>query len=278
MTDPSLESTSHELPPFTRARFRDLETCPRRFWLSSVAQVPWPAAPLPPSVEKAIDLGSRFHHLMHQHFLGISLDEIPPDLSIWWSAWLNHPVSLPDGRRYSEITLSVPLDGERLMARYDLIVLTRDENAMILDLKTETHPPSLLRRAMDIQTRLYSFIMVDGIRALSVERSIHPAEIETVFWLANQPATPQRYRYSPEQYLTDRDYFRTLIAKAKRLRSNVLPPAIEDMSICAQCAFRTYCSRQVLPIPVNDLTWIDEHWGSDYTLPANNQEYNGTDR
>jgi len=246
----SLLPTSYSLlPSFTRTRLRDLAECPRRFWLRNIAQVPWPAAPLPPAVEESLEHGREFHQLMERHFLGLELENVSPELRAWWTAWQRHPFPLPPGRRLPEITLSVPLDGERLLARFDLLALAKDGQALILDWKTERHPRTRAQLATDIQTQLYPYVLAEGSAALTKEPAIAPDQIEMIYWQANDPTNPARFAYTAEQHAANRSRFQTLIAQASTLRPDVEPPSIDDPTLCARCAYRTYCGREIPPKP-----------------------------
>ena len=237
--------------PLTRARLRDLEECPRRFWLRSLAQRPWPAAPLPATLEAAAELGRRFHLVMHRHFLGLKVDAglLPAELQEWWATWERHPIPLPPGRCLPEITLSAPLEGARLLVRFDLLALAGDGRALILDWKTEKRPRSRAQLAADIQTQLYPFVLAEASTALA-GYSIVPEQIEMIYWQANRPTGQQtnqhRFPYSAGQHAANRARFGGLAARAQALRpdADAEPPLINDLSICARCTYRTYCGRE----------------------------------
>lgn len=253
-----MSDAAPHLPPFTRRRLCDLLDCSRRYWLRNVARRPWPADPLPPSAEESVLRGTRFHQLMQRHFLGLELGPISPDLQDWWQAWLDHPLALPPGRRLPELTLSVPLAGQRLLARFDLLALSPDGSALIVDWKTARRPPSRAELAADLQTQLYPFVLAQGGQALlpAFSPPLRPEQIEMVYWLAQAPAAPLRFPYSTGQHDADRAFFQHLIHLAQRLDPSREPPPTEDLSRCAPCAFRNYCQRLVTPSP--DPGWMDD--------------------
>ncbi len=231
-------------PPFTRARLRDLSECARRYWLRNIAQIPWPAAPLPPAVEKAVERGRQFHQLMHRHFLNMELPALPPSLRTWWAAWQRDPLPLPPGRLWPEITLSVPLAGERLLARFDLLVLADDGSALIVDWKTESRPRKRAELAADIQTQLYPFILAEGGHTLAPRPApIEFGQVVMVYWQANAPADPLCFPYSADQRQANRKQLEELIGKAQVLKPANQPPLIDDLSICLRCSYRSYCGR-----------------------------------
>jgi len=259
--------------PLTRARLNDLDACERRYWLRSVARIRWPVAPPRPEVEESVERGRQFHQLMQRHFLGLEPDltALPARLAEWWTAWLNHPIPLPPGQRFTEITLSVPLGRQRLLARFDLLVLASqpEGSALILDWKTEARPRSRKQLAADIQTPLYPYIVAEGGAALAgvrppitaAERPGRPERIVMIYWQANDPANPVQFRYSAEQHAANRARFRLLVDRAEALQPGHRPPATDELAICARCGYRTYCGKEISPaaameeVPEDQTTW-----------------------
>ncbi len=243
------------LLPLTRARLRDLDECPRRFWLQAVARPPWPAAPLPPQVEMGILLGQQFHQVMRRHFAGLSPGELDmPELESWWRAWQQQGLSLPPGRHLPETTLTVPLQGERLLARFDLLVLPFDESecALIVDWKTERRPRTRIDLAADLQTHLYPFVLAEGGAALAVRgqpAAPSPDRIEMIYWQANDPRHPVRLPYSAAQHASNRIRFTELVGRARELVTGTEPPLTDDLTVCSRCRFLSYCGRGVRPAP-----------------------------
>jgi hypothetical protein len=243
------------LPPLTRARLRDLVDCPRRFWLQTVARPPWPAAPLPPQVETSLLLGQRFHQVMRRHFAGLSPEKLDlPQLNAWWTAWQRHGLSLPPGRYLPETTLTVPLQGERMLVRFDLLVIPRDksESALIVDWKTERRPRAREELAADLQTHLYPFVLAEGGSALVARdrlAAFSPDRIGMIYWQANDPQNPVRFQYSAAQQASNRAQLAELVDLARELARGDEPPLIDDLTICSRCRFLSYCGRAVSAAP-----------------------------
>jgi RecB family exonuclease len=215
--------------------------------------MPWPAAPLPPAVEERVERGREFHRLMQRHFLELFPQSIPSQLAGFWDAWQRHPVRLPPGRRMPEITLTVPLGDQRLLARLDLLVLADDGRALILDWKTETSPRTRAQLQADVQTRLYPFVLAEGSSALALPGgAADPERIEMFYWQANDPSNPVRFAYSNQAHAASHKVLRALADQASSLVAAAEPPMVDDETVCASCAYRTYCGRQVPPAPVTD--------------------------
>jgi hypothetical protein len=232
--------------PLTRSRLQALIDCRRRFWLQSVHQLPWPAAQ-PAGAEQALARGREFHRLMERHFLGLTVEPIAPNLRPWWVAWQTHPLPLPPGRALPEITLTAPEMGERLLVRYDLLVIPADvhETVLIVDWKTTARPRPRAALQRDIQTRLYPYVLVEAGSAVA-GRDLRPDQIELIYWQTAAPSDPVRFPYSAADHQSNRRDIRSLIDRAHTLQPDTMPPVIDDLHICARCPYRTYC-RQPLP-------------------------------
>ncbi len=126
----------------SRAMLDSFRICQRRFQLRYLEAVPWPALSLEPEAEKARDLGSRFHQMLNRHFLCLPVTagaDIEPELDRWWKLFLERQPSLPDGRRYPELTLTIPVAGHFVVGRLDLLIIA-DGQAHIFDWKTSARP------------------------------------------------------------------------------------------------------------------------------------------
>ena len=233
--------------PLTRSRLQALIDCRRRFWLQWIRRLPWPAAGRPPGAEQALARGREFHRLMERHFLGLAIEPVDPDLQPWWAAWQSHPLPLPPGRARPEITLTAPEAGERLLARYDLLVVPDDpaETVLIVDWKTTARARARVALQADIQTRLYPYVLVAGGAAVA-GRDLQPEEVELVYWQAAAPAEPVRFRYSAVEHRANRREIRTLIDRAHGLQAEAMPAGSDELRVCARCPYRTYCGR---PLP-----------------------------
>ena len=108
---------------FSQSRLQDYLDCPRRFELRHLQKLAWPAVQSEPVLarERQMDLGERFHQLVHQHQVGLpaalleqQLDD--PALIAWWESYLAFAPHHLSGRRYPEFVLSGPYQDFRLIA------------------------------------------------------------------------------------------------------------------------------------------------------------------
>ncbi len=128
---------------FSQASLQDYKDCARRFELRYVLERRWPAQETQPALEseRRLQRGAAFHRLRHRHQVGVPRERLEAalddeDLQTWWRRYLDSvPTNLPP-ERYPEMTLSTPLAGFRLLAKYDLLAIAPGQRAVIMDWKT----------------------------------------------------------------------------------------------------------------------------------------------
>lgn len=245
---------------FSQASLQDYEDCHRRFQLRYLLRLAWPAIPAEPIIdnEQHLQMGSQFHRLVQQYLLDLPVEQLSPlagqgDLQRWWENYLEYTPTLPGPEEVSpakplaEISLSTQFEGNRLVAKYDALMISGSESnklATIFDWKTYRKLPSRQWLASRLQTRLYPFLFVQAGRFLNQGNVISPDQIEMVYWFANYPAQPERFPYSSARYEEDRVYLSSLIEDiATREEQDFnLTPHIER---CRFCVYRSLCQRGV---------------------------------
>ena len=117
-------SVDHDLPTasplpsdfvFSQSSLQAFDDCPRRFWLTYVEALPWPALEAAPvrEHERMMRLGATFHRLVERAESGIEVNAHGSDfeepLAQWLTAYLNHrPQDLPVEYLEIEHTLGMP--------------------------------------------------------------------------------------------------------------------------------------------------------------------------
>jgi CRISPR/Cas system-associated exonuclease Cas4 (RecB family) len=253
------------LPPtfqFSQNSLQDYVDCPRRFQLRYLLQQPWPAVESEPltEFERLLEQGRRFHQLAQRHSLGLpevelakSIDD--PDLRRWWRNYLESPPpGLPTAVRRPEITLSAPLGGYRLMARYDLLALDPQRRAVVVDWKTNQKRPDSAALAGRMQTRVYRYVLVEAGTALNRDRPLSPEQVTMIYWFAEYPAQPEILPYHTAQYTADAAYLADLVARiADHAASGEDEwPLTPNERLCRFCTYRSLCDRGVLPGPLSE--------------------------
>lgn len=248
---------------FSQSSLQDFDTCPRRFELRYLRQLRWPAAEAEPiqAAERLAQLGADFHRLAQQHGVGLdesaltaSLAEADPDLQSWWRSYLAHrPAELAGARLYPEITLSTPLRGYRLLARFDLLAVQPDGRFLIVDWKTAQHRPPREVLARHLQTRVYPYVLARAGTALNGGQPIDPAAIEMLYWYPAVPDAPERFAYTPVLLDRDEQILNGLIDQINRAAQTGQFPLVDDRQPCAWCVYRSFCDRGDRPGPLADL-------------------------
>jgi hypothetical protein len=260
------------LPPdfhFSQSSLQDFVDCPRRFQLRYLDRIAWPAVQAEPILENERHLlqGELFHLLVQQHLVGVPVQRLTAmaqedvDLASWWQAYLAAaPADLP-GERFPEVTLSAPLgaSGERrLVAKYDLVVLTPERRAVIFDWKTSRHRPP--RRWLDerLQTRVYSYLLLHAGVDLNDGRPLAAGQIEMVYWFPGFPDRPERFIYSADQATEDEGYLHALVEQIVLLAGDEgIFPLTPFEERCRFCVYRSFCERGTAAGSLDEMDFRD---------------------
>ncbi len=263
---------------FSQNNLQDFVDCRRRFQLRYLIQLAWPAVESEPVLarERFIQQGAWFHRLVQQHQLGLPVERLTAlihdeDLARWWDHYLHAIPALigAGGQRYPESSLTAPLAGYRLAARYDLVVVESGGRLLILDWKTNHKRPRNEFLAERIQTRLYPYLLVRAGGLLwnkctagkdfehgVGEAVIAPEQVEMIYWFADYPDQPLHLHYTQAQFETDEAYLAGLINQIARL--NDLEFDLTTIPTrCAYCVYRSLCERG---ISAGDLTQVEVDW------------------
>jgi hypothetical protein len=236
---------------YSQASLQDFKDCPRRFQLRYLLHLVWPALETEPALENELQMqhGANFHRLVQQLLLGIPTEQLAPrvkgeSLELWWEKFLKHfsPRPEPGEPRYPEFTLSSSLNGQRLVAKYDLISIQPGPKFLIYDWKTNRKRPRRSWLESRLQTRLYPCLLARAGGCLAGQ--ISPDQIEMVYWFANYPEEPERFVYSQAQMQADQEYLSALIEQIKSLGSQDFPLTSEEQN-CLYCTYRSLCDRGV---------------------------------
>jgi CRISPR/Cas system-associated exonuclease Cas4 (RecB family) len=182
-------------------------------------------------------------------------------LSVWWENYLRAAPSNLPARRHAEVTLSAPVAGHRLLAKYDLIAVDPGRQLVIVDWKTSRARPGRSWLAARLQTRVYRYVLTRAGAALNRDCIWQPDQVEMVYWFANDPDRPERLKYSEEEYGADGEYLAALIAEIVHAREEDFP-LTEDTRACRLCPYRSLCDRGVEAGQV-DLADAEETGGID---------------
>jgi hypothetical protein len=234
---------------FTQNNLQDYVDCPRRFQLKYIDKLAWPALESEPvlEMEKQLEMGSRFHKLIHQYFSGVDpsilidhCNEV--ELRIWFNNFLSqNKLSIP-AIRFPEYTLAAPFNGYRLLAKYDLIAFDLDLGAMILDWKTSRKIPRRPWLEKRVQTRLYPFLLAFSGSSLIHDFKVSPDRLSMSYWFTDFPDQPVTFKYDETTFQNDRSFLESLISE---IISNDLSEfrKTDDTQVCRFCIYRSLCER-----------------------------------
>jgi len=225
------------------------EVCPRRFQLRYLERLPWPALPLDRKQSLAVERGRHFHRLVERHVLGLPVDPEGIDDDVvrgWWGRFVRSGPALPEGERWPEHRLTIPIGNNYLTGRFDLLVLGEEGGlpfARIFDWKTsKPRPAAELEKAW--QTRLYLALLAEGGAALSKSGQPLAADrISLTYWYPDEPDQPRVIAYSEAKHQQNWAHIEKLAATIKALDPDQIWPLTDDWSRCRSCLYQTYCGR-----------------------------------
>ena len=244
---------------FSQSSLQDYVDCKRRFQLRYLLKVAWPALKAEPVLEyeSAMQQGALFHRLIQQHLLGIPVDRLTPlakgpELSRWWQHYLEFQFP-PRAAMYPEVTLSMPVMDCRLVAKYDVILVTPEGKVIIYDWKTSRKRLRSIWLNKRLQTYVYPYLLAQAGAHLNQGKAFQPEQIEMVYWFAEAPNEPEAIPYNAEAFTRDEAYLKSLIDEILRSDSQAFP-LTQDVDRCRFCTYRSLCDRG---ITAGDLTEMD---------------------
>jgi len=257
---------------FSQDSLQDFADCRRRFQLTHVLRLAWPAVEAEPVLEHELHLqmGAAFHRLVHQHVSGVPADRLEAsigdeELRIWWTNYLEQrPAGLPEVR-HSELLLTAPLGSRRLLARYDLVAAEAGGRMVIVDWKTSRRKPKRELVAERLQTRVYPYLLVRGGMHLNAGNAVLPEQVEMVYWYAAFPDEPEVFEYGAAQFDSDGSYLAALASEIDRLPEGD-QPLTDDRNQCRYCVYRSLCRRGVGAGPLDESS--DEEGAGDDLGPT----------
>lgn len=239
---------------FTQSKLQDYVECPYRFFMRYILQTKWPALVVDDALEFELrgKAGARFHRLIQQYLLGMpearlsesAAEDPDPQMLLWWKAFLANVPPLLDEKRHVEILLASHLAGQRLLAKYDLIVVGENDELQIFDWKTSRKRPRKDWLMDRVQTRLYRFILAEAGPSLTNNSLIQPEQITMTYWFTASPQTPINLPYNQSMHENDRDYFSNLILEIID-KENEDYQRTSDLKKCRYCVYRSHCDRGI---------------------------------
>ncbi len=234
---------------FSQGSLQDFADCRRRFQLRYIQQLAWPAIQVDPVLEREehLQFASRFHHLVHQHQLGIPLEALAttiqdPLLVRWWENYLAHPPADLPPARHPEMVLTAPLAGFRLLAKYDLVAVEPGQRLVIVDWKTNQQAGRRSWLEQRMQTKVYRYLLVEAGAVLNGGQPVQPEQIEMIYWFANEPASPIHFGYSAAEHAETAAELGELVRTIQQLQADEFP-LTDELAHCGFCAYRSLCDR-----------------------------------
>ena len=237
------------LTSLTQGHLKQLETCPRKFQYGFLDQL---GVPTNPDLRQSQEWGTRFHLLMQQRELGVTIDPLlaaEPELAqavqrlIEAAPELFQPAA--EGFRQSEHRRTAAFGDYLLTAIYDLLVMT-PTGAQIVDWKTYQKPQDRSTLEHDWQTRLYLYVLAETTQYV-------PKQIAMKYWFVRtqDPATGEiqptqvTLAYSLRKHRQTRADLEKLTGLLTQLQAAHQPFPKINLSAghCGRCPYAIRCQR-----------------------------------
>ena len=226
------------------------EICPRRFQLRYLERLPWPSSPLDRRQSQAVERGSQFHRLVERHFLGLPVqaaaigDDVVRD---WWTRFAHSNPVIPNGKLWPEHRLTIPIGGNFLTGRFDLLILGEEDGrpyASLFDWKT-SRPRAAAELEPAWQTRLYLALVAESGQAFfQGGQPLTADRISLTYWYPGEPDQPRVVTYSEEKHQQNWSEIQALAAAIEAYEADEIWPLTSDYGRCRTCLYQTYCGRQ----------------------------------
>lgn len=235
---------------FSQHNLQDYVDCKFRFYLKYIRRMDWPAVESEPLLlhEARMELGQLFHRLVHQYFIGIdplSLSSAikDPELLMWWESFLNLDLKQQDGEKQAEKLVSVPMNGYRLLAKYDLLIQNSPNQFVIYDWKSGNHKPQLSQLLSRQQSHVYPFVLFSSRMQHFSQKEGLPS-VEMSYWYPLFPDVTLSFSYTQEMFDEDTVYYEGLLKEILTLNSEKYDRTTDEKR-CAYCRYRSYCDRGI---------------------------------
>jgi CRISPR/Cas system-associated exonuclease Cas4 (RecB family) len=255
---------------FSQASLQDYVECRRRFQLRYLLRQAWPALEAEPALEneRRLQMGAAFHQLVQQHTLGLPAERLSSmvaarkdagnELERWWNSYMQSGQELaglrdiPGLEVYPETSLSAPFRNYRLVAKYDLIAVMPQGQAVIFDWKTSRKKPRRKWLVGRLQTRLYPYLLVQAGAHLNQGTPLQPDQVEMIYWYPEFPSQAEHFPYSAESCEEDGEYLGSLVAEIEGLQEDEFY-LTTDVERCRFCTYRSLCERGIKAGGLDDM-------------------------
>jgi len=239
---------------FTQSNLQDYVDCHYRFYLRYGLRLKWPALMVDDALkfEQHGQLGARFHQLVQQYLLEIPQDRLDflavadpdPKMQLWWENFINYVPDKLKGLKFVETILTADLTGQRIAAKFDLILMTDTSQWIIFDWKTTQKRPRVDWLLSRVQTRLYRMLLMRACPTLIKDSEISPEDITMNYWFAAFPDTMVSLPYDQVQFEADQTYLNDLIAEILEKKPDEFVKT-NEINQCRFCVYRSHCDRGV---------------------------------
>jgi hypothetical protein len=234
---------------FSQYMLQDYIDCEYQFLLRHIRELEWPAIESEPILlnQQKVRMGQVFHRLVQQYFSGIDRALIEesisdPQIMEWWHPFLDFAMTNLEGSKETEKMVSIPFAGYRLLAKFDLTLISENGEVTIYDWKTSHFIPKTEVLRNRVQTRLYPMIQYHLMREGISIKPVKLPSLKMMYWFPAFPDQPYEVEYNLDQYHDDTEYLNRMIGEIIS-KSEEQFIQTNDSGKCSFCRYRSLCDR-----------------------------------
>ena len=198
-------------------------------------------------MEKKAHMGIQFHRIVQQILSGVKPEDVMQSIEDnQLSQWVTRFITFINQEHFSinfpELSVMMAFNGYRILSVFDLVVVKKDNKAMIFDWKTTQKEPKPSFYSKRIQSQVYPMVMVESCQQFLPGQSLKPDDVEMVYWFPEFPERAIHMGYSQAGHLDNKSRIADLIGDIIRREPGDFE-LTQEKNRCKYCMYRSLCDR-----------------------------------
>ncbi|GAB6098628.1 hypothetical protein JCM16358_05070 [Halanaerocella petrolearia] len=229
---------------FSASALKTYETCKLKFRRRYIDGLFWPSDWVQDQEDKLVyKTGQQFHTLAERYYRHGQIvdpkDLLSDQLTTWLERLTNFKAYQEEGQFLPEQELRMNNDQLKLLAKYDLLYISPEGQAIIYDWKTNEHQLQRDYWEDSLQTLVYRYLLAKVGGKYAPQDSWQPEEITLIYWNPRYPNQGLKLYYDQAQFRRDGERLDKLISEIKDRAYDEFFSV--DNKSCHYCEYRPIC-------------------------------------